>query len=1074
MSKSSVFIDLPPVPQVPYEYITTEDRAREVLTQLDNYPVIEVDTEGTALDVHECDTTLVQIGVPNMAYVFDIRHKLPDVSIHGSLFKDIFSNKKQLKLLQNANYDVKVLKHQFGFYIENIYDTMLAEVLMYLGIQESGFSLAKLTEKYLKMFLNKEPAGTFSNYFQEYTPKQLNYAATDVCLLDQIRFLQQERINKYNLNESLQLEMLFIKPLAEMELNGIKLDVNKWRILMKEFADELEISKKFIEMELQKTQAQTSLFDVPTINIASPTQLKAALNSLGINIESTSEESLKKYSKHKIIEDILSYRKNSKLVNTYGEALISRINPITGRLHTEFKQMVSTGRLSSNNPNLQNIPGKQKFRSCFISDVNRGLITVDQNSAELVIMGAMSGEPNFIDTYEKGLDLHTVNASRVYGVPYDKVSGDQRKASKAISFGLCYGISAVGLGKRLNLDKEDAQKLIDTYFKVNKILNDWLNKAAKNAVKNGYSTTITGRKRFYNIPPVGDPTRKSIIGAVERAAKNHQIQGCIVFDSNINGLGPIGNCVGQYVSLETGYGSDNAICVYSGKKDVYDLKLSNGALLGITLDHKIPVVKNDGILEDVSVAHLKLNEDFLMIPLKPINGKPFNLSGFTYDNCRAKQYSYPLEMNYKLAFIIGVLIGDGSYNYNNTVNFICPTNQQELANKYCEYVSDLFGYKVKKKLSHTKDLVRKDLPVYNIYSTAIRSFLNFVGLKNAVHYEKSIPSYFFSETIENKGALLNGLFSTDGGISKVGGPSYTTVSKKLAEDIQNLLFSLGINSNLKCYTSKRFRTVYRLQIHKRFSRNFEKLIGFSVNKKVDALKLSKLTNKHSDGSVVPSFIPKLIEQELRKSDTYFSDFTYNEKAHLRRFKLGSCSFNSWRKFYSRLPEGKTKNFLSNFLDFDFCLATDLSYRGKEDTYDLICTNIHYFTANGVVIHNSDSDTIKLAMVLCVDRLEKSGLDAKLLLTVHDEIVVESNLNCIEEAAKIVVSSVDDAFNYYFPVMPMHTAPVVGPCWIKHECENIIGKNEAGKDVKCENNYMEFAPDEIYGTKLICSKCGDKQ
>ncbi len=518
-------IEIPSLPKPNYIYIKREDEAREALSVLANYPVLEIDTEGTALDPYICKSTLLQIGIPNMAYVFDIRSDLPDINIHGSLFKDILTNKTQLKILQNAGYDMKVLKVQFDYYIENIYDTMLVEQLLYLGVQASGFSLARLVEKYLGMNMNKEPRGTFQIYDQEFTDYQLGYAANDVCVLDIIRSSQAPRISKYNLQEVLQLEMDFVKPLAEMELNGIKLDVDKWRIMMAEFGVEAAELRTSIETSLQSTQDQLSLFGVPTINIDSPLQLKNALNKLGLSVDSTSVEALSRLSGNSIVASILQYRKNAKLINTYGEALIDRINPKTGRLHTSFKQMVSTGRMSSNNPNLQNIPGKQKFRSCFVADEGKVLITVDQNSAELVIMGDMSDEPNFLEAYNKKLDLHTLNASRIYGVAYDEVTSTQRKASKAISFGLAYGISAIGLAKRLGISKNEAQKLINSYFKVNSILKKWLDTSAKNAVRNHFSTTITNRHRFYNIPAMSDPTRKKIVGSVERASKNHRIQG---------------------------------------------------------------------------------------------------------------------------------------------------------------------------------------------------------------------------------------------------------------------------------------------------------------------------------------------------------------------------------------------------------------------------------------------------------------------------------------------------------------------------------------------------------------------
>jgi len=512
-----------PIPT--YKYITREDEAREALSVLDNYNIIEVDTEGTALDPYDCRTTLIQLGVPGMAYVFDVRDELPDINIHGSLFKEILQDKSKLKLLQNANYDTKVLKVQYGYHIENIYDTMLAEQLMTLGIQFRGFSLEVLVDKYLHMKMEKETRGTFSDYYAEFKPKQLQYAASDVCTLDVIRNMQWGRIAKYGLEEALDLEMQFIKPMAEMELNGIVLDVDKWRIIMSDAEKEALSLKQDIENELRCTQDQTTLFGVSSINIDSTKQLLIALNKLGLKMEKTDEEALSRYKGHNTIDALLKYRKLNKLVTTYGEAVIDRINPKTGRLHTRFNQMVQTGRMSSNNPNLQNIPGKQKFRSCFIAEKGKVLITDDMSGAELRIMGDMSEEPHFIRAYNEGLDLHTLNAANIYNVDYDKVETFQRKASKAVTFGLCYGMSPVGLSKRLKISRKKAEDIINAYFDANNCLSDWLNKAEKLAVKNGYSESVSGRKRFYNVPSYDDPNRKTAISSIGRKGKNAPIQG---------------------------------------------------------------------------------------------------------------------------------------------------------------------------------------------------------------------------------------------------------------------------------------------------------------------------------------------------------------------------------------------------------------------------------------------------------------------------------------------------------------------------------------------------------------------
>lgn len=657
---SLISITSPELPAPNYEYVTDELRARTILSELSNYSFIEVDTEGTSLDPFECKTTLIQIGIPGKSYVFDVRSDLEFSNIHGSLFEDLFTDPSILKLLQNCNYDMKVLKQQFGYYINNVYDTMLAEQLSYLGLHNRGFSLAALVKKYLNLSMDKEPRNTFKEYGQKFTPTQLEYAAKDVCILDIIRNAQWPRISKYNLEDVLQLEMEFTKPLAEMELNGIKLDVDKWRIIISEAEAEASVIRDQVENLLVDTQTQTSLFGIPIINIDSPQQLLKALRSLGLNIDNTDVGTLSKFENHYVIEPLLKYRKLNKLITTYGEALIEKIHPATGRLHSQFKQMVSTGRMSSNEPNLQNIPAKQMFRSCFVAEDGNALITDDMSSAELKIMGNMSGEPNFIKAYRENLDLHRLNASNVFKVPYDEVTTTQRKASKAVTFGLCvdedtqiftdrglikikhltigtkvkhdlgfdevidhkymgekpcfevivadgsklvateghivkcldskgvyidktikdlkvnvdslcdmtsrsyivrpllireinyvgkrkvydisvanhpyylangfvvhncYGMSAVGLANRLSISKQEAENIINSYFEANTYLADWLHKAEKNAIKLGYSESVSGRKRFYNVPPYNDPNRKRIIASIGRQGMNQPVQG---------------------------------------------------------------------------------------------------------------------------------------------------------------------------------------------------------------------------------------------------------------------------------------------------------------------------------------------------------------------------------------------------------------------------------------------------------------------------------------------------------------------------------------------------------------------
>lgn len=514
----------PKLPIPAYEYVTTMDRAKEVLDYINQFNIIEIDTEGTDLSPFDGKITLLQMGVQDRAFVFDVRSDTEHSDIDFQIFKPILTDPNKLKLLQNAVYDMKMIKYHHGFYLENIYDTMIAEQLITLGLNTRA-GLAFLVQKYLGLTMDKEPQGTFKDYHQTFQPFQLDYAAADVCILNMIREMQLLDIEKFELEKVCALEFSFAKALCEMELNGIKVDVDKWRIIMADVEVEKEEMREAVSKVLDAQEDQKALFGVSVVNIDSPIQLKKALIKYGLPIESTAEEELKKYEGLDLIDNLLSYRKAGKLISTYSEPLLDKIHPKTGRLHTDFKQLVSTGRLSSANPNLQNIPGKQKYRSCFIADEGKALVTADMSGAELRIIGNLSLDPVFVDCYHSGVDVHTKSASGTFNVPYEMVTKEQRKASKAITFGLAYGLSKVGLSRRLKISEPKAAKLMENYFKMFPKIKSWLDAAAEEAVIKGYSETVIGRKRFYDIPKYDSPDRNMIINAVKRKAKNAPIQG---------------------------------------------------------------------------------------------------------------------------------------------------------------------------------------------------------------------------------------------------------------------------------------------------------------------------------------------------------------------------------------------------------------------------------------------------------------------------------------------------------------------------------------------------------------------
>ena len=513
------------LPDPNFEYITTVEDARRALNTLDKYDVHYIDTETTGLDPYKAKISLLQIGTENNIFVFDTRYDTDHSDIHPDVIKPLLVDKSKSRVLQNAAYDMKVIRVNWGYYLENIYDTMLVEQSLHLGLGFVKASLDALVLRYIGVSMEKEPRGTFIDYNQKFKQFQLRYAANDVAVLPLIKDLQEFKLKKENLEDVVQLEFDFLIPLCEMELNGIKIDTDKWRTIMGDVEVGRDKTKLVIQDVLSQTEDQNTLFGMSLLNVDSNAQLKTALNKYGIDIKSTAADVLSNYKGIPVIDAILDYRKAEKLISTYSETLLSKINSATGRLHTGFRQLISTGRMSSNNPNLQNIPHDQKYRSCFIAEEGYSLITSDMSSAELRIIGNLSGDPMFQECFKTNIDLHTKSASEIFSVPMSKVDNKMRDSCKALSFGLMYGLSEHGLAKRLKITEKAAKKLIENYFSVFKHVKKYLTASAKFALLNGYSESISGRRRYYNKPENDNPDKNKILSSIKRRAMNMPIQG---------------------------------------------------------------------------------------------------------------------------------------------------------------------------------------------------------------------------------------------------------------------------------------------------------------------------------------------------------------------------------------------------------------------------------------------------------------------------------------------------------------------------------------------------------------------
>lgn len=520
-----------------YEYIRDMDHANEALEKLEKEKIIGVDVEATGLDPYTAKLLVVQIGNEEISYIFDTE------AIDFTKFdrmKKLLENEKVLKLLQNAKFDYKMIKQQTGIELKNVYDTMLAELVLTAGINKSA-SLLAITRRYLDLDLDKDVRTTFSKLYpgQKLSEAQLEYSALDTLVLFPIFHKQWPELKKEDLVKIAKLEFKVTPIVGDMELNGIYIDRKRWKKIIEHLKKKrTQISSEFQEMVRPFYKMnQTDMFSTDgmadCININSQVQLMDLFNNkIGLNLESTSVGVLKKVN-HPVVKKLMEYREYEKLVSAFGDKLLSLINPKTNRLHPDFHQMrTATGRFACSGPNLQQIPRNSEeapFRECFNPEPGNKLVVSDYSSAEMRIMADLSGDEKMINAFKNGLDMHSFVAAMMFNEEYvddfKQKHPDLRQAAKAIGFGLMYGMGPMGLAARLEIPKDRAQNYMDKYFSAFPKVKRYLDKVSREAVRKGYSTTPAGRKRWYVKPDRTDPDYRRKVGSIERRAKNHPIQG---------------------------------------------------------------------------------------------------------------------------------------------------------------------------------------------------------------------------------------------------------------------------------------------------------------------------------------------------------------------------------------------------------------------------------------------------------------------------------------------------------------------------------------------------------------------
>ena len=517
-----------------YLFVNTDEERKKLVEQLEQQKSFCFDTETTSVEPTEAELVGLSFAwktgeayyVPTPAD-WDEAQKIID------LFKPVLEDEKIEKVGQNIKYDITVLL-KYGVNVKGpMFDTMIAHYLLQPDMNRRNMDI--LAETYLNYqtvsiteLIGKK--GKNQKSMRDIEPEKVSdYACEDADITLQLKEKFEPELRNSNAEKLFDdVEMPLVKVLSEMEQEGIRIDEDAMKTYSKELGEEIGDREKTI-YELAGVE----------FNIGSPKQVGEILfDKLKVTDKAkktksgqyaTNEEVLQKLQgKHPIIDEILDYREVVKLKNTYVDPLPGLINPNTGRIHTTYNQvMAATGRLSSDHPNLQNIPVRtekgRRIREAFIPRSDEfTLLAADYSQIELRIIAALSKDEGMLEAFHSGTDIHSTTASKVYGVDIEDVTREMRSNAKTVNFGIIYGISAFGLSQRINISRKEAKEIIDNYFEKFPKIKSYMDESIQKARENGYVETILGRRRYLKDI---NSANAVVRGFAERNAINAPIQG---------------------------------------------------------------------------------------------------------------------------------------------------------------------------------------------------------------------------------------------------------------------------------------------------------------------------------------------------------------------------------------------------------------------------------------------------------------------------------------------------------------------------------------------------------------------
>ena len=521
-----------------YYLVDNAEEIDNLIARILTSKIVSVDTETTSVDAMDAKLVGMSFSIAEgEAYYVPVPHHdewegedYEAVMAIVNKFKSIYESEEIEKVGQNIKYDMLVLSNYGVHMAGKMFDTMIAHYILYPELRHNMDYLAEVYLKYKTIHISELiGTGKKQKLMSELAPAEVyEYAAEDADVTLRLKNVLNKELDAKGLTRLFEdIEMPLVPVLARMEENGVKIDTKSLAETSKIFTNKM----KAIESEIREVAGED-------MNISSPKQIgellfdKLQLDSKAKKTKKgqyvTDEATLLALKpKHPVIEKILNYRGYKKLLSTYIDALPQLVNKRTGHIHTSYNQAVtSTGRLSSSNPNLQNIPVRdengKEVRKAFIPDEGETFFSADYSQIELRIMAHLSQDPNMLDDFNSGHDIHQATAAKVFKVPMEEVTSSMRRKAKTANFGIIYGISAFGLAERMEVSRSEAKQLIDDYFATYPRVKEYMDKSIEKAREKGYTETLFGRR--CQLPDIN--SRNAVVrGYAERNAINSPIQG---------------------------------------------------------------------------------------------------------------------------------------------------------------------------------------------------------------------------------------------------------------------------------------------------------------------------------------------------------------------------------------------------------------------------------------------------------------------------------------------------------------------------------------------------------------------